>query len=459
MEPGDAAAYAGPPNEARIGFFVGKGGVGKSTLASATAVRAALSGERVLVVSTDQAHSLGDVLGSAVQPSGGGTPVRILSEERGADGGGADGGGADGFLDAVALDTLALLESTWRPVASVMAARFPASEINDVAPEELCAVPGIQEVLGLRAVAALAATGRWDYVVVDCASTADALRMLTLPATFAMYAERCWPRHRRLSAAVDDLRTAAAVALVETCAVQMESLATLLADGERVSAHLVLTPERVVAAEAVRTLGSLALMGVRVNELIVNQVLFQDDSYEYRNLPDHPAFDWYAARIAEQQSVLEELADTIGALRLVLTPHLPGEPIGPKALGQLLDEARSRDGTPPPGPLRPVVDRESGSGLDAVYRMRIELPRLDAGALRLGRAGDDLIIGVADVRRRVRLAAVLRRCTVTGAVLRGLELTVRFRPDPQLWPVPVAASEGLGSAGVNFGCAGWPKRS
>ena len=140
MEPGDAAAYAGPPNEARIGFFVGKGGVGKSTLASATAVRAALSGERVLVVSTDQAHSLGDVLGSAVQPSGGGTPVRILSEERGADGGGADGGGADGggaagFLDAVALDTLALLESTWRPVASVMAARFPASEINDVAPE------------------------------------------------------------------------------------------------------------------------------------------------------------------------------------------------------------------------------------------------------------------------------------------------------------------------------------
>ena len=455
MEPGDAAAYPGPPSEARIGFFVGKGGVGKSTLASATAVRAALSGERVLVVSTDQAHSLGDVLGSQVQPSGGCTPVRILSEERGAAGGGADGGGSagggsdggvggGGFLDAVALDTLALLESTWRPVASVLAARFPASEINDVAPEELCAMPGIQEVLGLGAVAELASAGRWDYVVVDCASTADALRMLTLPATFAMYAERCWPRHRRLSAAVDDLHTATAVALVETCATRMESLATLLADGERVSAHLVLTPERVVAAEAVRTLGSLALMGVRVNELIVNQVLFQDDSYEYRNLPDHPAFDWYAARIAEQQSVLGELADTIGALRLVLTPHLPGEPIGPKALGQLLDEARSRDGTPPPGPLRPVVDRESGSGLDAVYRMRIELPRLDAGALRLGRAGDDLIIGVADVRRRVRLAAVLRRCTVTGAVLRGAELTVRFKPNPQLWPVPVAASEGHG---------------
>ena len=82
-----------------------------------------------------------------------------------------------------------------------------------------------------------------------------------------------------------------------------------------------LTAERVVAAEAVRTLGSLALMGVRVEELIVNQVLVQDDSYEYRNLPDHPAFDWYAERISEQRSVLDELDTTIGDVALVLVPH------------------------------------------------------------------------------------------------------------------------------------------
>ena len=428
MEPGDAAAAAaGLPTVARIGFFVGKGGVGKSTLASATAVRAALGGERVLVVSTDQAHSLGDVLGVPVAPSGAGEPVRILAEERGGDTGG-------GCLDAAALDTLALLESAWRPAVSVLAARFPDSDIKDFAPEELCAMPGIQEVLGFRAVARLADSGRWDYVVVDCASTADALRMLTLPAAFAMYAERCWPRHRRLSAAVEDARTAAAVALVEAVSVGVESLSALLTDGERVSAHLVLTPERVVAAEAVRMLGSLALMGMRVDELIVNQVLFQDDSYEYRNLPDHPAFDWYSARISEQQSVLDELGDMIGTTRLVLTPHLAGEPIGPKALGQLLDEARRRNGSAPPGPIRPVVDCESGSGLDAVYRMRLELPQLDAGALRLGRAGDDLIIGVADLRRRVRLAPVLRRCVVTEATLRANELTVRFRPNPEVWP-------------------------
>jgi len=419
------AAGGGP--QLNISFFVGKGGVGKSTLASATAVQAALHGSRVLAVSTDQAHSLGDVLGVAVAPSGTGEPVRILTEERGGEGGG-------GNLDALALDTLALLESAWRQAVPVLAGRFPSSDIENLAPEELGALPGIQEVLGLRRVAELAESGRWDYVVVDCASTADALRMLTLPAAFGEYVERCWPRHRRLSIAIDDIRTAATVALVEAISATMESLAALLTDEQRVRAHLVLTPERVVAAEAVRTLGSLALMGIGVTELIVNQVLFQDDSYEYRNLPDHPAFDWYAARIAEQETVLAELADTVGSVRMVLTPHLAGEPIGPKALSQLLDEARRRDGTAPPAPLRPVVDRESGAGLAAIYRLRLQLPQLDAGELSLGRSGEDLIIGVAGLRRRVRLAPVLRRCVVLDAALRGSELTVRFRPDPDVWP-------------------------
>jgi arsenite/tail-anchored protein-transporting ATPase len=397
--------------------------VGKSTLATATAVRAAQSGRRVLVVSTDQAHSTGDVLGVTVTPTGRREPTRVLSDLQ-------DGGG---LLDALALDTLALLAERWRAVAGPLAARFPESDLGDVAPEELSALPGVQEVLGLHEVGELADSGRWDLVVVDCASTADAMRMLTLPATFALYLERAWPRHRRLSSA-DDPRTAAVVALLERIAVGAERLGGLLTDGEQVRAHLVMTPERVVCAEAVRTLGTLALMGVQVHELIVNQLLMQDDSFEYRNLPAHPAFDWYAERIVEQQAVLADLDRVIGDVQLVLVPHVAGEPIGPKALGELLDIARRRDGSPPPGPLRPVVDRESGTGLDSVYRLRVELPAVDSTALSLGRVGDDLIIGAAGMRRRVRLASVLRRCIVLDAHLRGCELTVRFRPDPEVWP-------------------------
>ncbi len=378
----------------------------------------------MLVVSTDQAHSLGDVLALPVPPSQD-ELVRVLADDAGAGG---------GFLDALALDTLALLEVRWQDVVATLDRRFPDSELSSIAPEELSALPGVQEVLGLHAVGELADSGRWDRVVVDCASTADALRMLTLPATFGLYVERAWPRHRRLSLTADDARSAAMVELLERISGSVERLSGLLTDGELVSAHLVLTPERVVAAEAVRTLGSLALMGVRVEELIVNQVLVEDESYEYRNLPQHPAFYWYTERISEQRGVLDELDATIGEVALVMTPHLAGEPIGAKALGALLDGARRRGGTPPPGPLRPIVDLESGTGVDAIYRMRLPLPQLDKSALTLGRVDDDLIISAGGSRRRVRLASVLRRCTVLDAHLRGSELTVRFRPDPEVWP-------------------------
>lgn len=392
-------------------------------------MRDARAGLRVLLVSTDQAHSIGDVLGAAVTPTGRREPTRVLADlETGA------AGDSGGFLDALALDTLALLEGRWRDVAGLVSTRFPESDLGSLAPEELSALPGIQEVLGLHEVGELAASGQWDRVVVDCASTADAMRMLTLPATFGLYLERAWPRHRRLSGALDDPATTALVVLLERIGAATDRLSAMLTDGSRVSAHLVMTAERVVAAEAVRTLGSLALMGVRVDELIVNQLLVQDDSYEYRNLPEHPAFDWYAERISEQQAVLDELDTAVGDVQLVLVPHLAGEPIGAKALSELLDSARRRDGAPPPGPLRPIVDRESGSGLEAIYRLRLELPQVDPAALTLGRVDDDLIIGAGGLRRRVRLASVLRRCIVVDAQLRGSELTVRFRPNPEVWP-------------------------
>jgi len=141
-------------------------------------------------VSTDQAHSLGDVFGVPVVPTGQREFTRVLEDD-------LDAGG--GFLDALALDTLALLESRWREVAGTVAKPFPHSGLGDIAAEELSALPGVQEVLGLHEVGQLAAAGQWDHIVVDCASTADALRMLTLPATFGMYLERAWPRHRRLA--------------------------------------------------------------------------------------------------------------------------------------------------------------------------------------------------------------------------------------------------------------------
>ena len=133
---------------ATIGLFVGKGGVGKSTLAGATAVRYARAGQRVLAVSTDQAHSLGDVFGVRVDPSPGADCVRVLEDPYG------------GQLDVMALDTLGLLERRWGDIAETIAAQYPESDIGSLAPEELSALPGVQEMLGLHEVQHLAEIGR-----------------------------------------------------------------------------------------------------------------------------------------------------------------------------------------------------------------------------------------------------------------------------------------------------------
>lgn len=126
--------------------------MGKSTLAAATAVRAAQAGMRVLVVSTDQAHSTGDVLGVDLVPTGRREPTRVLADLH------TEGSGG-GFLDALALDTLALLGERWRAIARPLAEKFPQSDIGDVAPEELSALPGVQEVLGLHEVGELRGPG------------------------------------------------------------------------------------------------------------------------------------------------------------------------------------------------------------------------------------------------------------------------------------------------------------
>ena len=142
--------------------------------------------------------------------------------------GDADAGG--GFLDALALDTLALLKPRWREIAGLLSGQIPESDLGDVAPKSSRPFRD-PEVLGLHEVGELASSGAWDHVVVDCASTADALRMLTLPATFGLYLERAWPRHRRLSAAADDARSAAVIGLVERIGAGTDQLSSLLTDG------------------------------------------------------------------------------------------------------------------------------------------------------------------------------------------------------------------------------------
>lgn len=413
----------------RVLLFTGKGGVGKTTLAAATATRLAAAGRKALVVSTDPAHSLADVLGVALTAD----PVEV-------DPPGAGGGG----LFAAQIDTRALVDGAWSGLAGHLGTVLAGAGVNEVVADELTMLPGVEELLALTEVAELAGIGPWEVVLVDCAPTAETLRLLALPEAVSGYLERLFPAHRRMvrgllaglagARASTDRWDAAADAL-SRLAERTESLRALLTDPHTTAVRLVLTPERVVVAETRRTLTALALLGVRVDRLLVNR-LVPAPAGNARGA----AVGWLRARRTEQDGVLAELDATVAGCPLHTVGYRAAEPVGLAALAELGAELGAEPeldqgpgGAPDAGPLL-SVRRTSGAGrdLDAEFELAVNL-RLDGSAVDLARIGDELAVTVDGRRRLLALPSVLRRCTVTGADQRPDRLLVRFRPDPAVW--------------------------
>ncbi|MGW1739142.1 ArsA family ATPase [Nocardia sp. NPDC001965] len=431
-------------------MFVGKGGVGKTTLACARAMSCARDGQRILVASLDQAHSLGDALGFRFAHDAGTVPG-ITQVVPG--------------LEVIELDSLALLEERFGTLTDLLRAD-PGHEhgIDPAAldPAELTGLPGVQELLMLVEIAQYAADGEWDAIVLDCPPTADMLRILTIPETVLGYLDRIWPPHHRMMSSVGtDIRRAVLAATVQRIVTAVTEVRDLLADRDRTGARLVTLAERVAVAESARVRSATALLGLRLDAVVVNKVLAPVPPPDPD--PQHPAVRWYLNRRAEQWDVITGLQRSMPEVPVLVASHTGAEPVGIGPLAALScvvaedsgnpesepdpvrldtgDAVRDDPGRAPPpggatdtGTAGPAVRLESGAGLQSVYAMRIHLPVVDPATLRLGRVEDDLIVGADGVRRRLRLAPVLRRCTVSTAELDNGYLVIRFRPDPQEWP-------------------------
>ena len=401
----------------RMVLFTGKGGVGKTTLAAATAAHLARSGRKTLAVSTDPAHSLGDALEAEL----GGEPTEV------------DGVGG---LFAAHVDARALLEGAWGRLRDHLATVLAGAGVDELVADELTVLPGVEELLALAAVQRAAQAGPWDVVVVDCGPTAETLRLLALPEAVGGYLERLFPAHRRALRGLvkrdrsDARRWDRTVEALDGLAGELADLRALLASPQT-GIRLVLTPERVVAAETRRTLTALALLGLHVDGLIAN-----------RMVPVPPAdargdaARWLRERGSEQAAVLADLERLGTPLRTV--EHTAAEPTGVEALlvlaGRLWGDDDPAAEQPPATPLL-AVRRTSGSGrsLDSEFELALHLPGAASAPLDLTRIGDELAVTVAGLRRMVALPAVLRRCTVIRARLDGDDLRVAFRPDPALW--------------------------
>jgi arsenite/tail-anchored protein-transporting ATPase len=389
----------------RVLLFTGKGGVGKTTAAAATAVTAAARGLKTLVMSTDPAHSLADAFG---------VPL------------GADPTEIDTGLAGMQIDAQSSFERSWRQVQAYLMQVLAKAGVDPIEAEELTVLPGADEVLALLAVREQVECGRWDLVVVDCAPTAETLRLLALPDALDWYMRRLWPIERRVVRSLRPvLNRVAGVPMpndavfdaVERLHTELAGVRAVLADPERTSVRLVLTPEAVVVAEARRTMTTLSLYGYRVDAVVANRIFPGGDP-------------WRDAWAEAQQAQLQAVEESFSPLPLLRVGYQPGEPVGVQALSALGQEVYGElDPLGMPAVPDPISVQRTVDG----FALTVLLPFADKDEIGLTRRGDELAITFGSWRRLLALPSALRRCRVTGARMTDGRLDVTFEPDPDLW--------------------------
>lgn len=384
----------------RILLFTGKGGVGKTTTAAATALACADAGQRTIVLSTDPAHSLGDAFD---------VPLGDLSIE------------ITPNLWGQQLDAQDRMEDSWDDIRRYLEAVFRWGGVDEIEAEELAVVPGLDEIFALTDIKRYASDGQWDTIVVDCAPTAETIRLLSLPSVLAWWMERLFPMSRRVNKVVSPLLGQVTgmptpgddvFGAIERFYERLDGVKELLSDRSLTSARLVVNPERMVVAEARRTFTYLSLFGYSVDAVIANRLL-----------PDavsDPWFETWKQHHLDHLATIEEGFAPVPVLRAELAPH---ELVGVERLrefaGTLYGERDPAGHFADVAPLR--LQRT-----DAGDELVIELPFADRDEMTMGRREDELLIRVGPYRRAILLPDSLRRRRVIDAALSEGELRVLF---------------------------------
>ncbi|MGI8796661.1 MAG: ArsA family ATPase [Acidimicrobiia bacterium] len=389
----------------RILLFTGKGGVGKTTVAAATALRAAESGLRTLVCSTDPAHSLADAfavpLGDAV------APIAAFP-----------GGGS---LAGQELDARVRLEEAWAAVREYLTSLLDWAGADAVEAEELAVIPGLDEVFALADLRAHAESGDYDLLVVDCAPTAETVRLLSLPDVLGWYMDRIFPAQRTATRAVrpllsrivsmpvagDDVFSA-----VRRFYERLDGVRDLLTDGAVTSARLVVNAERMVVAEARRTFTYLALFGYHVDAVIANRLL-----------PGAITDPWFTAWKDTQREQLESIEAAFAGVPILTAELADDEVVGIERLspfGAALYGERS------PADVLATGDPMRVDAVGDALVLSLPLPFTEKADVELARSNGELLLGVGAHRRAVVLPESLRRREVASARMAGDRLEVEF---------------------------------
>ena len=389
----------------RVILFTGKGGVGKTTVAAATAVRAAAAGQRTLVMSTDPAHSLADSFEIAM----GNEPSLIAPN-----------------LWAQQIDAQERLEDNWREIQDYMVQLMNWAGTETIQAEELTVIPGLDEIFALIDVKTHVESGKYDCLVVDCAPTAETLRLLSLPEIMNWYIERIFPVERKVVKVVRPLvsrMTSLPIAgdqvfdAVERLHRNLDAVKVILTDEKVSSVRLVLNPEKMVINEARRTYTYLGLFGYRVDAVVVNRVLPADVT--------DPYFGKWKDIQAEHLATVHESFEPVPILTARLFDR---EMIGIPLLGEMGDEVYGdRDASSVLYVDDPIRIRKEGGG----YILRMRLPFVSREDLDIHRRGEELYVRVGSYKRNLILPQTLKRMVVREANFAGDHLEIVFaRQEP-----------------------------
>ena len=380
-------------------LYTGKGGVGKTSAAAATALLTARAGARTLVLSTDPAHSLADSLEGEI----GSQPTEI---------------GAN--LWAQQVDAQREMERHWGAVQDWLGELLMERGVDRLSAEELTVPPGMDELFSLLQLKRAHDAGTWDVVVVDCAPTGETLRLLSFPDVARWWLDKVFPREKQILAAARPFArslfdipvpTEAVFADVQRLSENLIGMNDILRGDGRASIRLVMNPDRIVIEESMRTFTYLNLYGYLTDAVLVNRVFPAEVG------------DYFGPWRERQQDALADVESAFAPVPVRAVPYFPAEVAGRERLIEL-GVAAFGDEDPAAVLAERVTQELSVDDDGAVFRL--ELPFVAKGDISLKKVGSELVVRVDGRKRTIMLPPALASFTTRGASFHGGALEVAF---------------------------------
>jgi arsenite-transporting ATPase len=395
----------------RIILYLGKGGVGKTTIAAASALRCARLGYRTLAVSTDIAHSLADSLDVALS----GEPTEVAPN-----------------LFAQEINVLDEIRQHWGKMQDYVGHALRQQGMSKAVAEEMAVLPGMEEVVSLLHIYRQAREGNFDRVIVDAAPTGETIRLLSVPESFQWYAGRVagWgDTTLRLTSML--LRRFVpdrdAIAGLNNLVDGVRELQGVLSDPQITSYRVVLNPEKMVLKEGARAVTYLSLFGYPVDAVMVNRILPGLVSCETGEVRvEQPSEDPYMRRLQEIQArYLADIEREFYPLPIFRSPWYDTEMVGIERLDEL---AVSLFGERDPGEIFFVGQAQAIEEDGEDFVLKLPLPQVELHKVKLIKRGDELFVTIGNFKRELLLPSVLAQREASGAVFANGALKIRFPP-------------------------------